>query len=407
MQKDEKQGNNSKNRKTYCQNLMKDPENGEKDPENRMKDSENQTKYSMLKAFLKEEILLGNIRPGEKIPSENTLAERFSLSRQTVRKAISVLVNEGLLYTRQGKGTFCRDRSAGRRESRNIGVVTTYISEYIFPRVIQGIDKVLSENGYSIILKNTGNSIEKEAACLDDLLGKDIGGLIIEPTKSAVFSDNLKYYRALDKHGIPYVFIHGFYQMLEDKPKVLLDDETGEYLATEHLIKLGHRNIVGIFKVDDIQGINRHKGYARALADNGIVYDPGKVVWFHTEDRDSKPGAAIRDLVDRGVRFDAVAAYNDEAAVKVILQLKEMGLRVPEDISVVGFDDSYLALNGPVKLTTVTHPKEKLGEAAAELLLGLMNGDVPPGGTAMDKVVMPELVVRDSSMPRDPDRGAG
>jgi len=155
--------------------------------ENRSKYSENQTKYSMLKAYLKDEILMGNIRPGEKIPSENNLAERFSLSRQTVRKAISVLVHEGFLYTRQGKGTFCKDRTAGRRESRNIGVVTTYISEYIFPRVIQGIDKVLSENGYSIILKNTGNSIEKEASCLDDLLGKDIGGLIIEPTKRCAF----------------------------------------------------------------------------------------------------------------------------------------------------------------------------------------------------------------------------
>ena len=367
--------------------------------ENRSKYSENQTKYSMLKAYLKDEILMGNIRPGEKIPSENNLAERFSLSRQTVRKAISVLVHEGFLYTRQGKGTFCKDRTAGRRESRNIGVVTTYISEYIFPRVIQGIDKVLSENGYSIILKNTGNSIEKEASCLDDLLGKDIGGLIIEPTKSAVLSDNLKYYRALDKHGIPYVFIHGSYQMLEDKPRVLLDDETGEYLVTEHLIKLGHRNIVGIFKVDDIQGINRHKGYARALADGGIAYDPGKVVWFHTEDRDTKPGAAIRDIIAGGVRVDAVAAYNDEAAVKVILQLKEMGLRVPEDISVVGFDDSYLALNGPVKLTTVAHPKEKLGEAAAELLLELMSGaDLP--GDAVEKVIVPGLIVRDSCMPR-------
>jgi GntR family transcriptional regulator of arabinose operon len=369
--------------------------------ENAQKD-ENQTKYSMLKAFLKDEILMGNIKPGEKIPSENTLSERFALSRQTVRKAISMLVNEGFLYTRQGGGTFCRDRSANRRDSRNIGVVTTYISEYIFPRLIQGIDKVFSENGYSIILKNTGNSIEKEAACLDDLLGKDIGGLIIEPTKSAVFSANLKYYRALEKHGIPYVFIHGWYQMLENKPKVVLDDEAGEYLAVEHLIRLRHKSIAGIFKADDIQGINRHKGYARALADHGIVYDPEKVVWFHTEDRDTKPGIAIRDIIRRGIQIDAVAAYNDEAAVRVIRQLDKLGLRVPDDISVVGFDDSYLAQNGAVKLTTVGHPKEKLGEAAAELLLELMGGDdrALPDDAARSRIIGPELIVRESSKPR-------
>ncbi|HOA54201.1 MAG: GntR family transcriptional regulator [Acetivibrionales bacterium] len=365
-----------------------------------MQKDENQTKYSMLKAFLKDEILMGNIKPGEKIPSENTLAEKFSLSRQTVRKAISMLVNEGFLYTRQGKGTFCRDRTASRRDSRNIGVITTYISEYIFPRLIQGIDKVLSENGYSIILKNTGNSVEKEAACLDDLLGNDVGGLIIEPTRSALFSGNLKYYRALDRHRIPYVFIHGYYQLLEDKPRVVLDDEAGEYSAVEHLIKLGHRNILGIFKADDIQGINRHKGYARALADNGIMYDPDKVVWFHTEDRFTKPCIAVRDIISSGTRIDAIAAYNDMVAVKVLEQLGKLGLSVPDDISVVGFDDSYLAQNNPVKLTTVGHPKEKLGEAAAELLLELMSGQVMSDSAAKEKVIVPELTVRDSCVSR-------
>ncbi len=358
-----------------------------------------QTKYSMLKAFLKDEILMGRISPGEKIPSENTLSERFSLSRQTVRKAISMLVNEGFLYTEHGRGTFCRDRSMSRKDSGNIGVITTYISEYIFPRLIQGMDRVLSENGCSIILKNTANSIEKEAVCLDDLLGKDVAGLIIEPTKSAVFSNNLKYYEALDKHNIPYVFIHGTYQKLEDKPQVVLDDEAGEYRAVEYLIKLGHKNIVGIFKADDIQGISRHKGYARALAEYGIVYDPDRVIWFHTEDRYTKPAAEVKKLVSGGAAMDAVAAYNDEVAVKVLHQLKESGLRVPEDVSVVGFDDSYLAENGPVKLTTVGHPKEKLGEAAAELLLKLMKHDIGyPADTK--KVIAPELIIRDSCISR-------
>jgi len=365
-----------------------------------MQKDEMQTKYSMLKAFLKDEILMGRIKPGEKIPSENTLSERFSLSRQTVRKAISILVNEGFLYTEHGRGTFCRDRSTSRKDSGNIGVITTYISEYIFPRLIQGIDKVLSENGCRIILKNTGNSIEKEAACLDDLLGKDVAGLIIEPTKSAVFSNNLKYYEALDKHNIPYVFIHGTYQKLEDKPQVVLDDELGEYRAVDYLIKMGHKKIVGIFKADDIQGINRHKGYARALAENGISYDPEAVIWFHTEDRYTKPAAAVKNLVLAGPKLDAVAAYNDEIAVKVIHQLKDMEVRVPEDVSVVGFDDSFLAENGPVKLSTVSHPKEKLGEAAAELLLELMKQD---GGSpaVIRKVVVPELVIRDSCMSRN------
>jgi GntR family transcriptional regulator of arabinose operon len=192
------------------------------------------------------------------------LAEKLSLSRHTVRKSISMLVNEGYLYTEHGRGTYCMDRSKKRSDSRNIGVITTYISEYIFPKVIQGIDSVLSGNGYSIMLKNTNNNTGKEAVCLEDVLQKNIEGLIIEPTKSALFSDNLKYYEALDNHHIPYVFIHGYYQQLEDKSQVLLDDAKGMYSVVEYLAKLGHKKIVGIFKADDIQGLERHKGYAKA-----------------------------------------------------------------------------------------------------------------------------------------------
>jgi GntR family transcriptional regulator of arabinose operon len=165
-----------------------------------MQKSSNQSKYYKLMEYLKEEILMGRIMPGDQIPSENTLAEKFLLSRHTIRKSISMLMNEGYLYTEHGRGTYCQDRSRKRIESKNIGVITTYISEYIFPKVIQGVDDVLSGSGYSIMLKNTNNSTEKEALCLEAVLEKNIEGVIIEPTKSALFSNNLKYYEALDSH---------------------------------------------------------------------------------------------------------------------------------------------------------------------------------------------------------------
>ena len=148
-----------------------------------MSNVEKQAKYYKLKEYLKQEILMGRIKPGEQIPSENALAEKFSISRHTVRKAISILVNSGYLHSEHGRGTYCTDRSIKRNNSRNIGVITTYISEYIFPKVIQGIDSVLSKNGYSIILKSTNNDIANEYLCLEDMLEKNIEGLIIEPTK--------------------------------------------------------------------------------------------------------------------------------------------------------------------------------------------------------------------------------
>lgn len=365
-----------------------------------MQRCENQPKYSWLMEYLKEEILTGRIMPGEQIPSENILAERFTLSRHTVRKAISLLVNQGYLYTEHGKGTYCTDRSRKRSGSKNIGVITTYISEYIFPKVIRGIDRVLSENGYSIILKNTNNNIDKEAACLEDILDKNVEGLIIEPTKSALFTNNLKYYEALDKHRIPYIFIHGYYQQLEDRPQVLLDDAEGMHSAVEYLAKLGHKKIVGIFKADDIQGLNRHKGYARALNEAGLPYNPDEVVWFHTEDKAEKPIAEIKRMIGEKNGMDAIACYNDEIAFKVYELLEGMGVKVPEDISVTGFDDSYLSANCPVKITGVRHPKEMLGEAAAEILLQILKE-----GYDMDKpvkkVIVPELIIKESCIKRD------
>jgi GntR family transcriptional regulator, arabinose operon transcriptional repressor len=365
-----------------------------------MKKAVNQAKYYKLKEYLKEEILMGTIKPGDRIPSENVLSKEFSISRHTVRKAISILINDGYLQSEHGRGTYCVDRSKIRIGSKNIGVITTYISEYIFPKVIRGIDNVLSDNGYSIILKNTNNNTEKESICIKDMLDKNIEGLIIEPTKSALFSPNIKLYDALDNHNIPYVFIHGYYRGLEDKPYVILDDVSGMYAVVKYLAGLGHKNIVGIFKADDIQGLSRHKGYAMALADSQLPYNPDSVIWFHTEDKKVKPVSEMKRLIESDYEIDAAACYNDEIAFRVFQTINGMGLRVPDDISVTGFDDYYLSANCSVSLTTVTHPKEKLGAEAAELLLQILNSH---GYTknSLQKVVTPELVVKDSCRERN------
>ncbi|HEY5583863.1 MAG TPA: GntR family transcriptional regulator [Ruminiclostridium sp.] len=360
-----------------------------------MQNDVSQTKYAKLMEYIKDEIIMGKIKPGDQIPSENTLALELSLSRHTVRKAISMLVNEGYLYTEHGRGTFCKDRSISRTNSRNIGVMTTYISEYIFPRVIQGIDSVLSQKGYSIMLKNTDNDVEKEALYLQEILSKDLEGLIIEPTKSAISSNNIKFYNALDEHRIPYIFIHGVYQQLEDKPQIILNDSNGMYLAVKYLLELGHKNIIGIFKADDIQGIERHKGYANALSDSGMQYDPNNVVWFHTEDRKIKPYSAIEGLIKRKKKIDAIACYNDQIAFGIYEKISELGLSIPEDISLTGFDDSYFATSCPTKLTSVSHPKELLGELAAQTLLDMIN-DPEYSKTSIRKIIEPELIIRDS-----------
>ncbi len=356
-------------------------------------------KYFRLMEDLKEKILTGELKAGDKLPSENQLSSEYQVSRQTVRKALSILENMGYIYAQHGKGTFCSELVHRNRNSRNIAVVITYPSDYIFPRVIQGIDAALTKKGYSIILKNTNNSRSQEARYLEELLQKDIEGIIIEPSKSQIYCRHMNLYQKLEEYNIPYVFIQGCFARMEEKPQVLMDDYKGSHMITKYLIGNGHREIAGVFKSDDMQGQNRHKGYVAALQEAGILYDPEKVVWFYTEDRRVHPYEGIRNLISKGILMDGIVCYNDQIAVKVIQALEDEGLNVPNDVSVTGYDNSYIASNGGISLTTIVHPQEKLGEIAAQLLLDLIQNG---GETDRKKRILiePEIIIGNSCRSR-------
>lgn len=345
-------------------------------------------KYHQIEDDMKELIFSEDIQPGDKLPSENKLAAKYQVSRQTVRKALQNLQAEGYIYSVHGSGTFCSELVRHKKNSKNIAVVMTYLSDYIFPKIIKGIDSVLTREGYSIILKNTNNSRSRESECLEDLLMKDVDGIIIEPSKSHIYCKHINLYKKLEEYGVPYIFIQGSYSQMEDKPQVLLDDEMGGYLLTEYLIKNGHRNIVGVFKSDDSQGQNRHKGYAKALKEAGIPYDPEKVIWFYTEDRRIHPYTGVLEMVRKDKSIDAVVCYNDQIAMNIIKALSDEGIRVPEDISITGYDNSQTASETGLRLTTIVHPQEQLGEMAASMLLKMIRGE------QIDKkvVISPELI---------------
>lgn len=354
-----------------------------------------QLKYFQLMEDLKNKILNSEIKSGDKLPSENELSAKYHVSRQTVRKALSILENAGYIYAEHGRGTFCSDMVHHSRHSKNIAVVTTYLSDYIFPRVIQGIDTALTKEGYSIILKNTRNSRSQEAKCLEELLQKDIDGIIIEPSKSQIYCRHLNLYQKLDEYKIPYVFIQGCFAQMRDKPQVLMDDCKGGFMITKYLAENGHKQIAGVFKADDIQGQNRHKGYAMALQDAGLLYDPDKVIWFHTEDRKIHPYESIFHMVQSDCDIDAVVCYNDQVAMRVIEALHDAGLKVPEDVSVTGYDNSYMASSDGFQLTTIVHPQEKLGEMAAVLLLDLIQNREELSGN-QKILIEPEIVIGNS-----------
>lgn len=354
-------------------------------------------KYLQLKTQILSWITGGRFRPGDKLPSENELADQFGLSRQTVRQSIGALVQEGWLAREQGKGTFVSKLPSERRtnaDNRTIGIITTYISDYIFPSIVRGVESALKERGYRLLLSSTDNRKDRERESLESMLGHGVCGLIVEPTKSAEGNPNFDNYMALEDHGIPLIMINEHYPDLEC-PSIRMDDEAGGYLAADHLLELGHTRIAGFFKTDDLQGVRRMKGFMRAFRERGVAADQNLIVRYATEDKDGKPQQSLREMLKTGHPPTALVCYNDQLAVGLLDVIRELELRVPEDLSIVGYDDSFLATASEIKLTTIEHPKSALGELAAQWLIDrLETGDDSSGG---DKLYAPKLIVRQST----------
>lgn len=366
-----------------------------------------QTKYSIVKKAIKSKILDGTFQAHQKISSESELMKKFNVSRHTVRVAIGELVNQGWLYRKQGSGTFCADRSKEKenqsiKNQKNIAIITTYISDYIFPSIIRGAESYLSQNGYHVSLFSTNNNHESERHVLEQILTQHFEGVIVEPTKSAISNPNINYYLNLEKQGIPYIMINTFYDELEPI-SITVDDEKGALLQTQHLIELGHDNIVGFFKNDDGQGSKRMKGYLKAHRKNGITLNPNNIITYKTEEKYHGPKKAIEKLLDLPAkeRPTAIVCYNDELAIALLDILREKNIRIPENLSIVGFDDSFLTNVSEVKLTSVKHPKSELGKAAGKMVLDIIKS--PKGNPFIIKDVFdsiifePELIVRQST----------
>lgn len=355
-------------------------------------------KYMRLKEEIVSWIAGGRYRPGDKLPSENELSEQFGLSRQTVRQSIGELVQEGWLSREQGKGTFVARLSGERKNAgggKTVGLITTYISDYIFPSIVRGVESALKERGYRLLLSSTDNRKDRERESLEMMLGQGVSGLIVEPTRSAEGNPNFDAYMALQYHDIPLLMINERYPDL-DCPCVKLDDEAGGHMAVDHLLGAGRKRVAGFFKTDDLQGVSRMKGFVRAHRERGVPLDPELIVRFSTEQRDSRPLEALRELLGKKEPPDAIVCYNDQLAVAQLDVVREAGLRVPEDLAIVGYDDSFLATATEVKLTSIVHPKAEMGEKAATLLLDMLENGQRQAGPGWEYA--PSLVVRQSTV---------
>jgi len=339
-------------------------------------------KYQLILDDFRSYILSGTYKAGEKIPSETALQESYNVSRQTVRKAILELTNEGFLRREKGSGTFVsnqyRSRTGAKTTNKTIGVITTYLSDYIFPSIIRGIEGRLNEDSYSLLLASTNNDISQEKKALETMLSYGVDGLIVEPTKSSLYNPNISYYLSFKEQEVPLVMINAYYEELE-VPFFCLDDVQSGYLATRELLSSGHSQIGIIAKRDDLQGKFRMKGFIKALGEAKARFRQEHVLSFDTETKPELPANLETYLNENREELTALVCYNDEVGLEVMQACRKLGISIPDELSLIGQDNAYVAKNAQIKLTTLTHPQEKMGRDAADWIIKALQGkrDLP------------------------------
>lgn len=352
-----------------------------------------EVKYETVKQTLRNEIIDGKYKINEKLPTESELMKRFDVSRYTIRRAVGDLENEHYIYRIQGGGTFVQDWQrdwSTTEKNKIIGVISTHMADYIFPSIISGIDEVIVDQGYSLIVGNTLNNHDRERQTILNMLDLKIAGLIIEPTESALPNPNLDLYRQLQNYHIPTILFHSTYPGFSF-PTLLTKDLEAEAELVKYLFSLGHSNILGVFQINDQQGVDRMNGMIKAYQEERIPTTKSDFIMYQSSDSYFDIIKKIELTLKGNPSITAIACYNDALATRIISHLHSLGYRVPDDISVVGFDNYEMAQIIHPKLTTANHPKRLLGEDAGKMILKMINGD-----QVESKLYTPEIIKRDS-----------
>ena len=335
-------------------------------------------KYKWLAENLRE-LIQKQIRQGvNKLPTENLLCEKYHVSRQTIRQALALLEKEGLIEKRHGSGSYITGHSS-IHERNTIGILVRSEEDYIYPAIIHDIRTTLSASGFSSKVFCTDNQVSLEREILKQILKTPLGGLISVGCKTALPNPNVSLYQKLLKKSCPSVFLFNYYHSLPDCPYIKDDNLQGSALLVRHLIEQGHTAIGGIFKCDDLQGMERYQGFIETLLEAKIPFSDKQIGWFDSHDlhkmEKNNDTSFLRDFVqDNLSSCTAVVCYNDLIAYQLIGELKAAGYQLPEDMAVVAFDNSYLSDSGILTVTTVSHKAHEMGILAAQAMITKRKG---------------------------------
>lgn len=350
--------------------------------------------YQPLKKNLIRQIEAGRLKRGDCILSEKRLVQRYGISNKSVRKAIKELVEEGYMLAIRGKGVFVVEdyKKKNAVNADTIGVVVSDLAVSFHTEIVRGIEHEAERNGCQIILGNNDNNAKKEEMYLRRFIGQGLNGIIVVTGKNSIRN---KYFREIGK-DIKLVIVDTFIEDREDD-YVTTDDEHGSYEAVKYLISLGHRRIADLTGPLEVStAYNRHKGYKMALVETGTEIDEGLIRPTDFSEEGGYDG--MKRILESGKDVTACVAVNDMVAWGAMRAIEEKALKIPEDISIIGFGD--LRLNNssslPRSLTTVNQQPYEMGKEAAKLVIGRLRGE--NGGRNTRKIVLPtRLIIRAST----------
>ncbi|MBO0995768.1 LacI family DNA-binding transcriptional regulator [Bacillus sp. SD088] len=345
-------------------------------------------KYQMVRDYILSMIQNKELSAHARIPSEKDFIEKLGVSSITVRRALAELVDEGIIYRVKGKGSFISEQK--QKDQTRSKLITFVLSgkdmyDNSYMRIMKGIQSYLSKHGYKLIIEFIENDIDREKDLVKKLIQTDCEGLLIYSSDPEAAKE---YLTDIQSKRIPIVLLDRF-PMGIPLPCIACNNYDGGFEAVNHLIDLGHSKI-GFCAYDFFLNSEkeRYLGYQHALLNANLPSDP--TIFFSQSKLDYNE---LVTTIKKG-NLTALFCVNDRMALEVMEQLIKMGIKIPEDLSIIGFDDFESSRYAKVPLTTVQQHFDTLGYEAAKLLLEIRKkAQIEP-----KKVLLPtNLVIRDST----------
>lgn len=354
-------------------------------------------KTSALARLLREAIVEGSLAPGDALPSERELMQAHQLSRTTVRRAIQLMVDEGVVVRRAGSGSYVADAPAAVPRAPvgagtpTMSLIIPTFSNPLYGEMIASIEREARLNGLRLMTSQSSYSTESESAQLIALAADpSVRGAIVVPSAVDSPSPGALQFVAAKK---PLVYMGRWPRDLA-ADGASTDYVAAARMAVEHLIELGHRHIAYAEGAPHLPGFSLLDGYQAALQ-AARLHAPASLVRIYDLESEAAGSKAVEELIASKQEFTAVFARNDVTAVGVMQALRKAGLRIPEDVAVASVNNSMLARSMTPLLTSVNIFPDALGSLAFRLLHERMEGIYQ--GPPIHISITPSLVIRRST----------